>query len=208
MTGDRSATGAPVVRRVTGAGLLAHAEGVRTVYAEAFALPPWREDPAAADGYLTRLADDAARPGFTGAVALGAPADGAPSVLGFAAAWPAPTPLPDVRSYPALTEALGARRAEAWLCGARQVDELAVRPAAHGLGLGRALLAAAIRDAPDGRCWLLTSPRATDAVRLYRRAGWQQVVTPALESRDLTLFLAPGHPAVPEAAAHSHRALS
>lgn len=183
-----------MVRRVTGDGLRAHAQGVRTVYAEAFALPPWHEDPAAADRYLTRLADDAARPGFTGAVALGGPSQAEPRVLGFATAWPADTPLPDVRSYPAVTEALGARRAEEWLCGALQVDELAVRPGSHGLGLGRALLAAATRDAADGRCWLLTSPRATDAVRLYHRAGWHQIALPALEDRDLTLFLGPAHP--------------
>ncbi|MEV0255000.1 GNAT family N-acetyltransferase [Streptomyces sp. NPDC050732] len=251
---------------MTGTELLTrHTEDIRSVYAEAFAQPPWNEAPAEADHYLKRLADDASRPGFTAAVALdggehapgggrsprfvgddaarpgftaavaldggghapgadrpshliaddasrpeltaalalggGAPASGAdrPSrLIGFATAWTTATPLPDTRSYPLVTAALGAR-AHDWLGGSLQVDELAVRPDAHGLGVGRALLAAVTRDAPDGRCWLLTGARATDAVRFYRRVGWHQIAHPAPDSRDVAVFLGPEHPARAEA---------
>ncbi|MEV7190507.1 GNAT family N-acetyltransferase [Streptomyces sp. NPDC093510] len=190
---------------MTGTELLTrYAEGIRSVYAETFAQPPWNEDPAEADQYLKRLADDAVRPGFTAAVALddGAHAPGAdrvPRLIGFTTAWTTGSPLPDTRSYPLVTAALGAR-AHDWLGDSLQIDELAVRPTAHGLGAGRALLAAVTRDAPDGRCWLLTGARATDAVRFYRRVGWHQITHPAPDSRDVTVFLGPEHPARSEAA--------
>lgn len=191
-----------VVRRVTGAELLTrYADGVRSVYAEAFAQPPWNEDPAEAGQYLERLADDVVRPGFTAAVALdggahGPGADRPPRLIGFTTAWTTDTPLPDTRSYPLVTAALGAHVHD-WLGGSRQVDELAVRPDVQGLGAGRALLAAVTRDAPDGRCWLLTAARAVDVVRFYRRVGWHQVAHPAPDSRDVAVFLGPEHPAAP-----------
>ncbi|MFF3644492.1 GNAT family N-acetyltransferase [Streptomyces sp. NPDC002564] len=195
-------SGAAVVRRVTGTELrTCCAPGVRAVYAAAFGQPPWNEEPAAADAYLERLAADAARPGFTAAVAFDGPgtcsgSDGpAPRAIGFATAWATEAPLPDSRSYPQVAAALGAARTEEWLHGARQIDELAVRPDAHGLGAGRALLAAVTRDAPDGRCWLLTSAQAVDAVRFYRRVGWHQVTHPAEGGRGVAVFLGPDHPA-------------
>lgn len=70
------------VRTVETGELKRYAEGIRDVYARAFAAPPWNEDPAEADSYAERLARDALRPGFTAAVAT---ADGA--VTGFATAW-------------------------------------------------------------------------------------------------------------------------
>ncbi|MEU1150977.1 GNAT family N-acetyltransferase [Streptomyces sp. NPDC005863] len=192
---------------LAGAELLGYAEGVRSVYAEAFGQPPWNEDPAQADRYLERLADEAGYTGFTGAVALEGtagrgpgPRGREPRVLGFASAWPTGYPLPDTRSYPLVTAALGARRTEEWLGGALQVDELAVRPSAHGRGVGRALLAAVTGGAPEGRCWLLTSPLAAAAVRFYRRAGWHQVTHPGEGGPGPVLFLGPGHPAAPRGA--------
>ncbi|QCX80944.1 Acetyltransferase (GNAT) family protein [Streptomyces sp. YIM 121038] len=181
---------AAVVHRLAGPDLLAHREGIRTVYAAAFAEPPWHAEPAAADAYLTRLAADTARPGFAGAVAL----DGE-RVLGFATAWTSSTPLPDARSYPRVTAALGAERTAAWLCGGLEVDELAVTPGAHGRGLGRTLLEAVTRDAPDARCWLLTSVRADATVRFYGRLGWRQVTHPAPDGHGIAVFLGPDHPA-------------
>ncbi|GGV34616.1 GNAT family N-acetyltransferase [Streptomyces spectabilis] len=181
---------AAVVHRLAGPALLAHRDGIRAVYAAAFAEPPWHAEPAEADGYLTRLAGDVQRPGFAGAVAL----DGE-RVLGFATAWTSSTPLPGTRSYPRVTAALGAERAAAWLCGGTEVDELAVSPAAHGRGLGRTLLEAVTRDAPDARCWLLTSVRADATVRFYERLGWRQVTHPAPDGYGTAVFLGPGHPA-------------
>jgi GNAT superfamily N-acetyltransferase len=59
-----------------------------------------------------------------------------------------------------------------WLDGAFEVCELHVRPALHGTGLGRALLAALLDGVP-ARTAILTTPDAqTRARRFYRRGGW------------------------------------
>lgn len=73
------------VRTVEAGALDRYADGIRDVYARAFAAPPWNEDPAGADSYAERLARDALRPGFTAAVAT---AGG--TVTGFATAWITP----------------------------------------------------------------------------------------------------------------------
>ncbi|MFJ4121813.1 GNAT family N-acetyltransferase [[Kitasatospora] papulosa] len=180
------------VRLIEGADLAAHAEGIRQVYADVFAAPPWNEDPSAGALYVERLADDAARPGFTAALAL----DGA-TVGGFATAWTTPVVFPSGRSYGHVAQALGPDRVTAWLCGALEVDELAVSPGARGTGLGAALLSAVTGAAPDGRCWLLTSVHAGAALRFYRRAGWHQVQVPVPGRAGLTVLLGPAHPAAP-----------
>ncbi|MFE4450257.1 GNAT family N-acetyltransferase [Streptomyces sp. NPDC056796] len=179
------------VRPVEGGRLPAYADGIGRVYADAFSAPPWNEDPASGARYAARLADDAARPGFTAALAL----DG-DTVGGFATAWTTPGTFPTGPGYDHVAEALGAGRVTSWLCGALKVDELAVSPDARGGGLGAALLSAVTAPAPDGRCWLLTSVRATAALRLYGRAGWHQVPVTVPGRAGLTVLLGPAHPAV------------
>ncbi|WP_413093844.1 GNAT family N-acetyltransferase [Streptomyces nitrosporeus] len=245
------------VTAVDGQGVSAYIEGIREVYADAFSGPPWNEDPSAAGRYAERLAADAVRPGFIGAVAValgasgpgrtGGPggtgepgrtdgpdaADGpggtgepggerepggqgepggenraawesgpGGGVCGFATAWTTPAPFPDDRSYADVAAALGPDRVAAWLCGALEIDELAVASWARGTGTGFALLAAVTEAAPDGRCWLLTSLRAKDAVRFYRRAGWYQVPVDVPGRGALAVFLGPDHPAVPAPGAY------
>ncbi|MFD5200181.1 GNAT family N-acetyltransferase [Streptomyces sp. NPDC058375] len=182
------------VRTVRAGEVIRYAEGIRDVYARAFAGPPWNEDPAEAGAYAQRLARDALRPGFTAAVAT---AEGA--VTGFATAWTTPEVFPADRSYGQVAEALGAGRTRAWLCGALEVNELAVAPEAHGAGLGAALLEAVTEPAPDGRCWLLTSTRAEAALRLYERTGWRQIDAPVPGKAALVVLLGPRHPGRAEA---------
>lgn len=186
------------VRTVEAGELNRYAEGIRDVYARAFAAPPWNEDPAQADSYGERLARDALRPGFTAAVAT---AGG--TVTGFATAWTTPEVFPADRSYGQVAEALGPVRTGAWLCGALEVNELAVAPRAHGRGLGAALLHTVTGAAPDGRCWLLTSVRAEPALRLYERAGWRRVDAPVPGAAALVVLLGPRHPRRAEAEAEA-----
>lgn len=187
------------VRLVEGASLPSYADGIRQVYADVFSEPPWNEDPSAGDRYVERLAADAARPGFTAALALGEGTVGGfatrGTVGGFATAWTTPDVFPSGRSYGHVAEALGPGRVEGWLCGALEVDELAVSPDARGAGLGAALLSAVTEAAPDGRCWLLTSVRAEATLRFYRRAGWNQVPVSVPGRAGLVVLLGPGHPA-------------
>ncbi|WP_306326376.1 GNAT family N-acetyltransferase [Streptomyces venezuelae] len=186
---------AAVVRTVSGERLLAYADGVRAVYADAFAGPPWHEGPDHADDYLRRLAEDVHRPGFAAAVAL----DG-DTVVGWAAAWTTPAAFPTHRGYPRISAALGEARTADWLCGALEVDELAVASRARGLGLGVRLLDAVTADRADGRCWLLTSVAARDTVAFYERAGWTRITHPASGGAGIAAFLGPRHPARPAAA--------
>lgn len=178
-------------RSVHGTELLAYTDGIRETYRDAFRAPPYDEDEVLADLYLGRLAEDVRRPGFTAALAL----DGG-RVLGFATAWTTPVFFPSGRWYPPVAAALGGRRTRGWLCGATEVDELAVRGTARGRGLGTALLTAVTATAPDGRCWLLTSVRAEPALRLYLRLGWRQATYPTSGGDGLAVFLGPRHPAV------------
>ncbi|MFD5135007.1 GNAT family N-acetyltransferase [Streptomyces sp. NPDC058378] len=187
------------VRLVEGASLPSYADGIRQVYADVFSEPPWNEDPSAGDRYVERLAADAVRPGFTAALALGEGTVGGfatrGTVGGFATAWTTPDVFPSGRSYGHVAEALGPGRVQGWLCGALEVDELAVSPDARGAGLGAALLSAVTEAAPDGRCWLLTSVHAEATLRFYRRAGWHQVPVSVPGRAGLVVLLGPGHPA-------------
>ncbi|GAA0593000.1 GNAT family N-acetyltransferase [Streptomyces crystallinus] len=181
-----------VIRPVAGTELLSRGADIRRVYADAFSRHPWNEDATVADTYIRRLADDVTRPGFVAALAFDAE-----TVVGMATAWTTSAPFPSGRCYPQAAAALGAERTADWLCGGREVDELAVAGAARGRGVGAALLHAVTGDAPDGRCWLLTSVRAPDVVRFYRRLGWAQATHPAPEGNGIAVFLGPAHPARP-----------
>ncbi|RSS58286.1 GNAT family N-acetyltransferase, partial [Streptomyces sp. WAC06614] len=174
------------VLRLPASELLGHTAGVREVYAGTYGAPPWAEDPGRADDYVRRLADDVKRPGFTAALAL----DG-DLVLGYATAWTTPDSFPTDRCYPYISAALGERHTSAWLCGAREVDELAVAACARGTGLGAALLAAVTEERSDGLCWLLTSVRARAACAFYERQGWTQATHPAPGGAGYAAFLGP-----------------
>lgn len=180
----------PAVRVLRGADVLAHAGALRSVYVDAFSAPPWNEDEEQAAEFATRLPLDAHRPGFAAAVAVSGC-----NVLGFASGWTTLLPFPTERCYPQVTAGLGARRTEDWLCGAFEVDELAVRPGAHGSGMAGELLDAVTADAPEGRCWLLTSGQAPRAMAFYRRQGWAQATRLSPDGKGIVVFLGPHHPA-------------
>ncbi|MFG2825632.1 GNAT family N-acetyltransferase [Kitasatospora sp. NPDC048365] len=186
---------AVLVHRLDASGVAAYRAGIREVYAAAFGAPPWHEPADRADAYLRRLARDADRPGFAAAVATDRAGGG---VLGFVTAWTTPAPFPGDRCYPLVSERLGQRRTAQWLCGAREIDELAVHPGAGRRGVGAALLDAVGDDAPDGRSWLLTAAVPGGPLPFYLRRGWRQVTEPAPGPDGLVVLLGPRHPAVPD----------
>ncbi|MFI2758395.1 GNAT family N-acetyltransferase [Streptomyces echinatus] len=178
------------IRVVTSDALLPHSADLRSVYADAFCAPPWNEDEERADAFVVRLGSDVRRPGFTAALAF----DGQ-NAVGFATAWDTPAPFPVDRCYPQAAAGLGPSRTEEWLCGAREVDELAVRVTARGNGIAAGLLKAVTEEAPDGRAWLLTSLRSPRAMAFYRRQGWTQATHPSPTGHGIAVFLGPRHPA-------------
>ncbi|MFF9718688.1 GNAT family N-acetyltransferase [Streptomyces sp. NPDC014603] len=172
------------------AGLLAHTGALRSVYVDAFCAAPWNEDEERATEFTDRLPTDVGRPGFTAVTAV---RDG--DVIGFATAWTTPVPFPTDRCYPQAAAGLGPAYTADWLCGALEVDELAVHSAARGTGLAGDLLEAVTWDAPDGRAWLLTSVQNARAMAFYRRRGWTQATHPSPGGKGIVVFLGPRHPA-------------
>jgi len=173
-----------------GTGLLAHTDALRSVYVEAFCPPPWNEDEERADEFVGRLPANTRRPGFTAVTAV---QDG--ETVGFATAWTTPDPFPTDRCHPQAAAGLGPERTASWLCGACEIDELAVRTAVRGTGLAAGLLDAVTADAPEGRSWLLTSVKSSRATAFYRRHGWIQATHPSPEGKGIAVFLGPRHPA-------------
>ncbi|MFF0300502.1 GNAT family N-acetyltransferase [Streptomyces sp. NPDC004562] len=178
------------IRIFRDAALLTHSAELLAVYADAFCAPPWNEDAAKAVEFAQRLPVNAGRPGFTAALAFTGR-----DLVGFTTAWTTPVPFPTGRCYPQAAAGLGPDRTADWLCGAREIDELAVRPAAQGTGLAAALLEAVTEDAPGGRSWLLTSVRSPRAMSFYRSQGWTQATHPSPDGDGIAVFLGPHHPA-------------
>ncbi|PIM69643.1 GNAT family N-acetyltransferase [Streptomyces sp. JV178] len=178
------------VRVFKGADALAHTDALRSVYVDVFRASPWNEDDSTGDALVRRLAGDVTRGGFTAALAFA----GA-EVAGFATAWTTQTPFPTGRCYPQVAAGLGSERTADWLCGALEIDELAVRPGARGRGVAGELLAAVTADVPGGRSWLLTSNRSLRAVSFSRHRDWTQATRPSPDGQGIVVFLGPRHPA-------------
>jgi GNAT superfamily N-acetyltransferase len=158
------------LERLTGQDALARADCLVEVYRAGFSGPPWYEDERAAGAFAARLATDVRRPGF---VAVLASRDGEP--VGFGTAWHTPSPFPAGRAYDLVRAELG-DEVETRLVGALEVDELAVSPRVRGQGLAGRILD--LLCAGAGSCWLLTAPKAADAIRLYGRLGWRRLTGP------------------------------
>ncbi|MFG3440694.1 GNAT family N-acetyltransferase [Nonomuraea sp. NPDC047897] len=158
------------LERLTGEETLARVAELIDVYRVSFAGPPWYEDGYGVADFARRLAADVRRPGFGAVLAR---RDGEPA--GFGTAWPTRRPFPAGRAYDRVRVQLG-DQVETRLVGALEVDELAVSPHARGQGLAARILGLLCAEAAD--CWLLTAPKAYDAIRLYERLGWRRLTGP------------------------------
>lgn len=143
------------------AGLAARSLAVELaeVALAAFQAPPWNETPAHARQLVDRMLTDTQSPGVACALAF---TGGRMRLAGFGYGLPrGPAPDGAVGSVPFA-------RAEPF-----EFCELAVRPAARGLGTGRALHDAVVAASGPQPRWLVTHPAAGPAVRLYQTSGWQ-----------------------------------
>jgi GNAT superfamily N-acetyltransferase len=162
------ANGAARVCVITLTGGLANlmVSGLGPVLAEvallAFTAPPWNETPAQAWQLADRMLADAQRPGFALALAF---TGGGMRLVGFGYGLPrCPAPGSPIGPLPFAPFA-GTEPFE--FC------ELAVMPAARGIGVGRALHDAVLAASNPQPRWLVTHPAAHPAVRLYQTSGWQ-----------------------------------
>jgi ribosomal protein S18 acetylase RimI-like enzyme len=155
----------PQVELADAATFLASRTELAEAYREAFSGPPWDESEDQVLTFTAALPDWAARDGFAAAWVRDER-----SVTGFAFRVRTPEPLPPGGFYGMLRERFGAEVDS--LAGAVEVVELAVRPSARGLGLGRSLLEAVV----DGRrAWLVTRTAAEGTIAFYRRLGWREL---------------------------------
>jgi ribosomal protein S18 acetylase RimI-like enzyme len=136
------------------------------VYGRAFVQPPWSETPEQIAAFLPRLAEHRELPGFKCRLAW---VDG--ELAGFTYGFDTVTSAP---IYPKLGRDLTDRF---------ELRELAVDPRFGGRGIGAALMTDLVAEA--GPAWLLTSPDATAAVKLYTKLGWVH----AADVEDLRLYL-------------------
>ncbi|WP_170322437.1 GNAT family N-acetyltransferase [Acrocarpospora macrocephala] len=128
---------------------------VADVGGQVFTRAPWREPLFQARSVAARLHADLARPGFVLAVACVAD-----ELVGF--------------GYGHRCSSLAV--AADLPCGEDfTLKELGVLPAHWGKGVGAALHDRVLTASGAGPCWLVTDPRATAAIGLYRRRGWQAV---------------------------------
>ena len=135
------------------------APALTEVALSAFAAPPWNETPSHARQLAARMLADASHPGFALALAF---TGGGTCLTGFGYGLP---------RYPAPGSAVGSLPFAA--PEPFEFCELAVRPAARGIGAGRALHDAILAASGPQPRWLVTHPAARPAVRLYQTSGWQ-----------------------------------
>lgn len=163
------------------------AAAFESVYAAAFAPPPWCETPDQIRAFAVRLADHVRIPGFRCRAAY---LDGEPA--GFAYGFPTPDPWPRGRLYPLIAGAVGDLSP---LRARFELHEVAVSPRFAGRGVGTGLVAGLVAEA--GASWLVTSPRAEAAVRLYERLGWRSLCEFRAPAGVFRVYLSPGTPRGP-----------
>jgi ribosomal protein S18 acetylase RimI-like enzyme len=143
-----------------------------TVYAEAMGYPPEAGQHRA--GFAVA---HTRRPAFLAeAVHRGTAADGragGPAVLGFGYGY---ATEPGQWWHDQVQAALDPVVAAEWLRGCFELSELHVRPAYQGRGAGRALLHALVEGLPHQAVLLSTPEGDTRAWRLYRSAGFVDLV--------------------------------
>jgi GNAT superfamily N-acetyltransferase len=166
---------AAVVVLVAPGEVIGHAAAVERIAVAAYAGPPWAEDPLTAQGAARCLLADSEREGFVMAVAG---MDG--RVCGFAYGVAA-------RRLEALAS-VGAASSRPF-----ELRELAVHPAAEGVGIGAALHDTLMNAAPHDSRWLATDPRAHRALALYHSRGWHTVRRVATEDGAQTRILMHRH---------------
>ncbi|MEU0518512.1 GNAT family N-acetyltransferase [Streptosporangium sp. NPDC006007] len=159
-----------------------------SVYAEAFAPPPWCETPDQIRAFAGRLPGHLRTPGFRCRVAYlgGEPA-------GFAYGFPTKDPWPKDRLYGPVADAVVDVTGDLSILSTRfELHEVAVSPRFAGRGVGTVL----VRDvaAEVGLSWLVTSCEATAAVRLYERLGWRCLHEFHVCDRAFRIYLSPAAP--------------
>ncbi len=147
------------------------ARDVAVVYGEAFAGPPYHRTAGHAGEFLTAFRTQIGRSGF----AFRAAEDGDGRLLGIAYGY---TGGPGQWWTDSVAAQMPAAERTRWLSGHFELVELAVHPEARGLGLGRALHDCLLAGLLHPTACLSTIAVETVALAMYRRSGWQTLISP------------------------------
>ncbi len=148
------------------ATIAASGEEIREVFATAFVMPPDE-----ASRFVGHLATHATRRDFRFIAAR--EGDTGP-LLGFIYGY---TGEPGQWFHDRIRAALTPEMAGRWLADVYEVVEFGVRPEAQGRGIGGQLHDALVSSLTNRTAILSTRQGDTAAMRLYRRRGWQPLLT-------------------------------
>ena len=157
------------VSEATAGDLLAAADDIVAVYAQAFATPPYNATPSSVLDFRDTLERHAGKDGFRAALAR----DASGALVGFSYGYAAHEDdwwLRHVREH------LSEEQLKRWFSHCFEFVELAVLPSAQGHGLGGRLYDALLAGATQGTGALSTAKEETVAGGLYERRGWQTLV--------------------------------
>ena len=146
--------------------IAASGEEIRAVFAAAFVMSADE-----ASRFVGHLATHATRRDFR-FIAAREGADG--PLLGFIYGY---TGEPGQWFHDRIRAALAPEMAERWLADVYEVVEFGVRPEAQGRGIGGQLHDALVTSLTNRTAILSTRQEDTAARRLYRRRGWQPLLT-------------------------------
>lgn len=140
---------------------------ILAIYQAAFSLPPYLETEASVQWFGDSFSRHLHRPGFRGCVAR---EEESGRVVGFAYGYHS---RPGQWWYTFVAKELQPEAIQRWLGDAFEFVELAVLPAYQGQGLGGRLHDQLLHDAPHRTAVLSTAQAETSALHLYRKRGWQ-----------------------------------
>ncbi|MDP9352138.1 MAG: GNAT family N-acetyltransferase [Chloroflexota bacterium] len=146
--------------------LEAFQDQLQSVYAEAFAEPPYNRREGDVLAFERQLLRHATYPDFRCLAALSED-DG--RVLGFAYGY---TGVPGQWWHDQISARMDPELAREWLPDHFELVELAVSPHAQGGGIGGRLHDALLAGLPHPTACLSTSQLETTALRMYRKRGW------------------------------------
>jgi ribosomal protein S18 acetylase RimI-like enzyme len=137
-----------------------------SVYYAAFSEPPYHETETDAAQFGRSLLLHAQRAGFRGLIARDL---ASATIVGFAYGYSC---LPGQWWHDTIASALPTELSEQWLTDSFELVELAVRPSAHGRGIGGRLHDQLLQGLPQATALLSVVQAATPAMHLYRQRGW------------------------------------
>jgi len=164
-----------------------------SIYAAAFAPPPYLRGETEAQTFAGIFAQHCGREGFRCIVArAGSDQPLVGFVYGFAS-------LPGQWWYDQVAQRMPPELQARWLHNSFELTELAVLPSHQGLGIGGQLHDRLLNGLPQRTALLSTMQTETNAMALYRKRGWQPLLHDFLFSGAARLYVILGKDLPPRA---------